>query len=69
MPQTKALEKAVDEALAKKGIKAPKWQGKPESNWIILDLGSIIVHIMREETREKYSLEEMWEKSSVTYHM
>jgi ribosome-associated protein len=51
------------------GYKTPNWQGKPESNWIILDLGNIIVHIMGLEERKKYSLEEIWEKSGITYHV
>ena len=68
-PQTRALTQAVDEELEKLGYKAPAWQGKMESNWLILDLGSIIVHIMGSEERKRYSLEEIWEKTAVTYHM
>jgi ribosome-associated protein len=59
----------VDEGLEKMGYKAPKWQGKIESNWLILDLGSVIVHIMGAEERKRYSLEEIWEKTAITYHM
>ena len=68
-PQTRALSKAVDEDLTKMGIAAPRWQGKIESNWLILDLGNIIVHIMGEQERKKYSLEEIWGKSGITYHI
>ena len=68
-PQIRALTKAVDEGIEKLGFKAPKWQGKLESNWLILDLGSIIVHIMGAEERKRYSLEEIWEKTAITYHM
>ena len=68
-PQTRALTRAVDEGLEKLGYKAPKWQGKMESNWLILDLGSVIVHIMGAEERKRYSLEEIWEKTAITYHI
>jgi ribosome-associated protein len=68
-PQTRALTRAVDEGLEKMGYKAPKWQGKIESNWLILDLGSVIVHIMGAEERKRYSLEEIWEKTAITYHI
>jgi len=68
-PQTRALTKAVDEEIENLGFKAPKWHGKLESNWLILDLGSIIVHIMGAEERKRYSLEEIWEKTAITYHM
>ena len=68
-PQTRAMAEAVDEGLLKIGLRAPAWQGKLESNWLILDLGSIIVHIMGVEERKKYSLEDIWGKSGITYHM
>ncbi|MFH1709477.1 MAG: ribosome silencing factor [bacterium] len=68
-PQARALTRSVDEALEKMGRNAPPWQGKVESNWLILDLGSIIVHIMGAEERKRYSLEEIWEKTAITYHM
>ena len=68
-PQTNAIAKGIDECLRDLGYKAPNWQGKLESNWLILDLGSIIVHIMGSEERKKYSLEEIWGKSAVTYHL
>jgi ribosome-associated protein len=68
-PQTRALMNAVDDEMEKLGLYSPKWHGKIESNWVILDLGSIIVHIMGPEERKKYSLEEMWEKTAITYHM
>jgi len=55
--------------LHEKGIETGKWQGKPESNWLLLDLGSIIVHIMGPEERKKYSLEDIWGKTAVTYHI
>jgi len=67
--QTNAISKALEEGLRKIGFKSLKWEGKPESNWLILDLGSIIVHIMGIEERKKYSLEEIWGKSGITYHM
>lgn len=68
-PQTRAISTAVDEGLYELGYKCPPWQGKMESNWLILDLGSIIVHIMGPEERKRYSLEEIWSRSGVTYHI
>jgi ribosome-associated protein len=68
-PQTRAISDAIEKDLMDLGYKTPNWQGKPESNWIILDLGNIIVHIMGLEERKKYSLEEIWEKSGITFHI
>jgi ribosome-associated protein len=68
-PQTRALMQAIDDRIDELGYSAPKWQGKIESNWVVLDLGSIIVHIMGPEERKKYSIEEIWEKAAITYHL
>lgn len=43
--------------------------GKPESKWVILDFGSLIVHIMVEEIRDQYNIDELFEQYiSFTYH-
>ena len=43
------------------GIKCPPPEGKIVSDWIIVDTGSIIVHLFRPEIREKYKLEKLWD--------
>ena len=40
---------------------------KDENRWILMDLGSVIIHIMTEEAREYYSLEDIWFESPVLY--
>ena len=39
--------------------------GKPESGWIILDYGSVIVHVFAPEKREYYDLEGLWADAPV----
>ena len=50
-------------SLKKFGIKCPNPEGRPQCDWIIVDAGSIIVHLFRQETRELYNLEKLWEVS------
>tara|TARA_B100001029_G_C14770363_1_gene290892 strand:+ start:242 stop:583 length:342 start_codon:yes stop_codon:yes gene_type:complete len=45
------------------GINCPNPEGRPQCDWIIVDAGSIIVHLFRHETRELYKLEKLWEVS------
>ena len=54
-----ALAKAMTKFLYEKGLKGC---GKPDLNseWIVLDFGSLIVHIFTEEMRSYYQLEKLW---------
>ena len=49
--------------LKKLGIKCPNPEGRPKCDWVIIDAGSIIIHLFRKETRELYNLEKLWEVS------
>ncbi|MCU0640644.1 MAG: ribosome silencing factor [Candidatus Margulisbacteria bacterium] len=64
----RAIEKGIDEALRKENIKGHKWEGVTSSGWLILDLGSIVVHVMSQEARDYYRLEELWGKDAIVYH-
>lgn len=47
--------------LKNKNILPPATEGK-SSNWLLLDLNDIIVHLFTEESRNLYKLEELWNK-------
>lgn len=66
--QLRALEKEIERALRANDIKGMRWEGVPRSGWMILDLGNIVIHLMREEERKYYNLEELWEKDAIIYH-
>lgn len=58
--QVMALASTLSEKLKDKGYK-PRMEGKDGSGeWMILDLGDIIVHIFHPETRSFYEIEELW---------
>lgn len=42
-------------------------EGKREGEWVIVDLGDVIVHVMQAATRELYSLEDLWEPHAYTH--
>ena len=47
--------------LKKIGILCPNPEGLPKCDWIIVDAGSIIIHLFRQEIRDLYSLEKLWD--------
>lgn len=66
--QIRAIEKEIDKRLRINKIKGFRWEGLVQSGWVILDLGNIVVHILGEEERRYYNLEELWEKEAIIYH-
>lgn len=67
-PQLRAIEKEIGAKLRQSGIKNFKWEGVPGSGWLVLDLGSIVVHVLGEIERAYYKLEELWGKQAIVYH-
>ncbi len=48
------------ERLKEAGHKGIKVEGLPAADWVLLDVGDVIVHLFRPEVREFYNLERMW---------
>ncbi|WP_018291802.1 ribosome silencing factor [Verrucomicrobium sp. 3C] len=60
-PQLKALAASVErEVQEAHGIHPLSVQGSPVSHWIVLDYGSLLVHIFLEKERTHYELEHLW---------
>jgi ribosome-associated protein len=57
--QLHALAEHLGIELKRQGI-MPIIDGKPPTDWIVVDAGDIIVHLFRPEAREFYNLEKMW---------
>ncbi len=59
--QVKGLADRVLEAARKQNLKPIGVEGEQTSEWILIDLGDVIVHLMQPETRLFYQLEKLWE--------
>ena len=58
--QTKALASSVRDAIKKAGFAVPRHEGDDNGEWIIVDCGTCVVHIMQPMIRQYYRLEEIW---------
>ena len=58
--QVKALADDVDDALAMEGVALRAKEGQQEGQWIVLDYGTVLVHIFHPEARKFYHLERLW---------
>jgi ribosome-associated protein len=58
--QTKALAASVQEKTKALGERVFGVEGEASGEWVLLDLGDIVVHIMQPTVREYYNLEELW---------
>ena len=58
--QTKSLASSVREAVKTAGYPVPRTEGESNGEWIIIDCGAAVVHVMQPTIREYYHLEEIW---------
>lgn len=59
--QLHAISEEIDNRLEKElGDERMGIEGYSESSWILLDYGSIVIHLFDEETREFFALEDLW---------
>ena len=58
--QTKSLASSVREAVKTAGYPVPRTEGEGNGEWIIVDCGAAVVHVMQPTIRDYYHLEEIW---------
>jgi ribosome-associated protein len=58
--QVRAVTQAVVNNLAQEDIRYIRREGWDDTGWVLLDYGSVVVHIFLDEQREYYELERLW---------
>jgi ribosome-associated protein len=58
--QTKALARHVLERLKESGSAIVGTEGEESGDWILVDAGDVVAHVMQPAVREYYNLEELW---------
>jgi len=59
--QLNALVDSVRDKVKAAGLKSLSEEGKGDSDWVLLDLGDVIVHVMTANARQFYDLERLWQ--------
>lgn len=57
----KAIASNAVRDLAKEGIKTIGEEGASSAEWVLLDFGDVVVHVMRPDIRDFYELEKLWD--------
>lgn len=63
--QTVAIASAIEERLLRHGVRPAAVEGKQTGNWVLLDYGSLVVHIFLNVYRDYYALETLWPKARI----
>ncbi len=58
--QTKALSRHVRDRLKESGATIIGTEGEASGDWVLVDAGDIVTHVMQPAVREYYNLEELW---------
>ena len=66
-PHLRALAEQTEISLKQMGHHVFRRAGENESGWFVLDYVDIVLHIMSDEMRERYDLEELWSDAPVVY--
>ena len=61
--QTRALANNIQDKMKELNIEVVGVEGEGEGDWVLVDIGDIIIHIMTPTTRAYFNLEELWSKS------
>ena len=62
--QVKALANSVADKAKKAGSPALGIEGDDSNEWVLVDLGDVVVHVMQPSIREFYNLEKLWGEDS-----
>ncbi len=65
--QVKALADRVQEKARESGARVYGVEGEASGEWVLVDLGDVVVHIMHPTVRDFYNLEEVWGGKTVRF--
>ena len=58
--QTRSIADSITEKVKENGLRVARVEGYADGNWILIDLGHVVVHVFTPEQRAFYNLERLW---------
>ena len=58
--QVIAMASKLKDRLSALGVKSIRTEGQNSGDWVIVDVGDVIIHLFRPEVRDFYNIEQMW---------
>jgi ribosome-associated protein len=58
--QTRSIADAITEAVRAAGFSVARTEGYTDGGWILIDLGTVVVHVFTPDQRQFYNLERLW---------
>lgn len=62
--QLKAIADAIDEAIGREFGRDARIEGTPDTGWVLIDYGDVVVHIFSVALRDYYRIERLWSKAT-----
>ena len=62
--QLKAIIEAIDEGVSREMERDARVEGTPDTGWVLLDYGDVVVHVFSVAVRDYYRLERLWSKAT-----
>ncbi len=67
--QIQSISDAIDEETGKQGAQMLHREGNANTGWILLDFGSVVVHVFGPQEREYYRLERLWNDAKTVVYL
>ena len=67
MPHVRAIAESLRRTLLSEGFRPRGLDGAPSSQWMVLDFGIILIHVMTPDMRRHYCLEDLWDRRLIIF--
>jgi ribosome-associated protein len=61
--QVQAIAQSIEDNLARQGVRPLSIEGYTRAQWVVIDYGSVVIHVFCEPVRDFYDLERLWARA------